>query len=400
MRLAYIIAEFPKLSETFVAREVLGLRALGFHIDVLSFQRPSAHDLARMSDDWRALVESTIYIDRAALVKAAARSFLAPGAASALNDRLQQCVTVPSNRQARLWRACAVAAEVKRRGITHLHAHWPYASLVAALAHAITGIPYSVSVHAHEAAHENGHFPVIFETLRIATFCNRATMEYLLQQLPEDCRSRSYLIYHGVDVEAFFPRPLQPPYQPLRVLSAGRLSKTKGFDRLLAACAAAVSAGVDVTLTILGRGPCYDTLLHQALTLGFSGRLTMPGWVPHAQVRDYYAQAHVFAMMADTTYQDGLPNVILEAMACARPVVLSPLPAAPEAVSDGREGVILDAPDDIGGFVEALRRFAEHPDKLAEMGAAARARVETEHSAEAQIRRLAALFESQLAGGG
>jgi glycosyltransferase involved in cell wall biosynthesis len=103
----------------------------------------------------------------------------------------------------------------------------------------------------------------------------------------------------------------------------------------------------------------------------------------------------VFALLADTTFHDGLPNVVLEAMASGRPVIISPLPAAGEAVENGREGFILAAPDDLEGFVAALGKLQNAPDRAASMADIARTRVVADHDAQLQILLLQDLFTQQ-----
>jgi glycosyltransferase involved in cell wall biosynthesis len=395
MRIAYFIGTFPTLSETFVAREVLNLQRLGYEIELFAVSRSAPEVLAKYSPAVQALAAKTHYIDIPQIVLSIPHSLThRHRTAIQLNRQLQAVATLKSNPLARLVRAYTLAVQVRKMEITHIHAHWPYASLLAALVHHITGIPYSISVHAHEVAHENGHFPLLFRTLNFALFCNRAAMEYLLKQLPETCRRRSYLVYHGVDTAEFVFSPLPTPYQPLRLLSVGRLTKTKGFDRLLEACAEAVKAGIEVELTILGNGTLYDELKQQAQRLGLGSRLRMPGWIPHAEVCDYLTEAHLFVLLAQTDYSDGLPNVVLEAMACGRPVILSPLPAAAEVVTSGQEGFVLSAADDIQGLIHILYLLANNPDEIARMGLAARTRVVTYHNASVEIQRLAALFEN------
>ena len=103
--------------------------------------------------------------------------------------------------------------------------------------------------------------------------------------------------------------------------------------------------------------------------------------------------AHIFALMADTEYGDGLPNVVLEAMASGRPVILSPLPAAEEAITNGVEGIILNSATDEEGMVNALQRLAGDRAKLPVMGQAARRRVESKFDQDIHARRLKGLFE-------
>ena len=392
MKLAYLIANFPLLSETFVAHEIARLRRRGCEVHILAFGVPPAADVERLEPLSRELRGATQYVTlldgllaTTTQVFEAARSM---GAARALRT----AATLKCNSILMLLRAAAVARIMKQRGIRHVHAHWPYASQVAHLARQIAGVSYSISVHAHEVAHDNGHFPLIFRELSFAAFCNRGAMEYLLARIDGAARSRAHLVYHGVDLSGFRSLPWPSTVRPLHVISAGRLTRTKGFDRLIRACAAARDAGVDVRLTLLGRGSCEPQLRELAHELRFEEFLSMPGWVPHHEVTSYLQGAHVFALLADTSFHDGLPNVVLEAMASGRPVILSALPAAQEAVRDGSEGFIVQDLEDPTPVVRILRRLQTEAGLLERLGAAARRRVEADHDAEAQIENMVALF--------
>ncbi len=252
----------------------------------------------------------------------------------------------------------------------------------------LTNIPFSFSVHAHEVQYEYGHVPIALERAEFAAFCNGAAMERLLGRLPPGARSNSRLVYHGVDLTQFsylaFPRSTGP----FRILSAGRLTHTKGFDRLIHACAIAKTQGVPIELTILGTGPIEGELVDLAGIAGLSDQVHLPGWVSHSQVAEYLHDSHLFALAADTNYDDGLPNVVLEAMACGRPVLLSPLPAATEAVSQGVEGIIVRSADDVEAFAESIVHLHEERSEAEEMGKAARYGVEEKFNAAASIRCL------------
>lgn len=393
MKIAYLVADFPVLSETFVANEIDKLTQRGADIRVFAFAAPASADLAKMNDASGRLATRTTYISLRDVFCAAALRPLDVLRGVRPSRILHGASTTRSNRILMLLRAVAVAREVRRAGLEHVHAHWPYASQIAHLVRVITGVSFSISIHAHEVAHDNGHFPVIFPELSFAAFCNRGAMEYLLPRIAQKERARAQLIYHGVDLAMFDELPLPADAQMIRLISAGRLTRTKGFDRLIRACAAARAQGLDVRLTILGRGPMEPELRAAATETGFADFLTMPGWVPQQEVRRYMESAHAFALLADTSFHDGLPNVVLEAMASGRPVILSPLPAASEAVSDGVEGFVLKDPADTTGLVEAIRRLQGEPGLLQKLGAAARKRVAADHDANVQIEKMAELLD-------
>jgi len=356
MRIGYVIHRFPWPSETFISREVADLIAMGHDIRLYAFEAPEGKDAELLSDQARDLMARTRYITPREAMAAL------PGVDTLrmLGDerRLAAAATTKVNRLARLGRSAALARLARADSLDRLHAHWPYATTCVHLASVATGIDYSVSVHAHEVAHDNGHFPVCFERLRFASFCNRAAMDYLLARLPAEARAKAHLVYHGVDVSAFPFQPPAPPPPPLKVLSAGRLTASKGFDRLVAGCAEAARRGLDVELTILGRGAETEALAAQAAALGFADRFHLPGWVPHGEVRGYIRDSHAFALLASDDFNDGLPNVVVEAMASGRPVIVSPLPAAREIVDHGRNGFVLDAVDDLEGLIRILQSLA------------------------------------------
>lgn len=393
MKIAYLIGNFPVLSETFVAQEIERLHTCGLNVRVFAFGMPNAADLEKLTPSLRDLMRDTQYLFPRRIIAAAAMQPLAALRGWGANQTIHAAASLKPRRSWRLIRALGLIDRMRREGITHVHAHWPYATQVAYLAHRMAGISFSISIHAHEVAHENGHFPLIFESVSFAAFCNRGAMKHLLAQLPPEAQARAHLVYHGVDLERFRPLPLPPAAAPLSIISAGRLTPTKGFDRLIRGCAAARAAGIDVRLTILGRGGCESSLRALAQTEGIAEYVDMPGWVSHDQMTAYLRNAHVFALLADTTFHDGLPNVLLEAMASGRPVILSPLPAANEAVTEGGEGFILNHPDDTPGFVAALGQLNGDSDRMRVMGAAASARVRRDHDAQVQITHLVDLFK-------
>jgi glycosyltransferase involved in cell wall biosynthesis len=393
VKVAYLVAQFPVLSETFISNEVDGLRRLGVQPLLLSFTRPSPADADKLGEPARRLIPEVRYIRMRDALLAGVLRPLWLARAWREHARLRRASTRKSNSLLQLLRAIAVARQIELSGVRHVHAHWPYAAQVADLVREILGVSYSVSIHAHEVEHDSGHFPVIFERLAFAAFCNRGAMSHLLRHLGADVHHRAHLVYHGVDLAAFSFLPMPDEARTLHILSAGRLTRTKGFDRLIRACALASREGLNVRLTILGRGALALPLLRLAEELGFANRLTMPGWVSPAEVRAHIRTAHAFALLADTGYHDGLPNVVLEAMASGRPVILSPLPAASEVISNGVEGFVLRGAEDFAGFIAALRRLRAEPTVMQTMGAAARQRVAAEHDARIAIERMAGLLQ-------
>lgn len=399
MRIAYIINQFPKASETFISREVHGMIELGYEIYPFSIRNLSQNEYLKLDKFTKDLVDKTHYIGKFASFKFIAEAILRLVLVKSSSNKLANLLHFDWRSLMLISRSLYIAQLVKKLNIQQIHAHWPYSSKVAALTSWLSKLPYSVSVHAHEVAHENEHFPYIFDSLSFASFCNEAAMVKLLDELPLEVHPKAHLVYHGVNISHF---PLLPitsltPDQDLHILSAGRFTTSKGFDRLIRACSRARKAGIGVKLTILGssQSTLQSDLMELAKQLDFQDHLILPGWVPFNQVSEYMQRTHLFALLANTNFHDGLPNVVLEAMASGRPVILSPLPAASEAITNGKEGFVLDHPEDYDGFLKAVNLLNSDPNLLVEMGKAARGRMERDFDENIHLHRLAALFHKK-----
>jgi glycosyltransferase involved in cell wall biosynthesis len=291
-----------------------------------------------------------------------------------------------------LLRAMAVAGHARRTNADFIHAHWPRPSEVACLASALTGIPFGISVHAHEVMHDAGHFPEVLPRAALASFCNAAAMRLLADRCPV-AAERFHLHYHGVDPVLFEKKPIPPIDGVLRIAAAGRLTPTKGFGRLILAVARTCARKIPVHLTIVGDGAECSALEAFAKSLGVVGQISFRGWVPQEDMPALLAETHLFALLPDTNFHDGLPNVVLEAMALGRPAILSALPASAEAIEDGVEGFILRAGAPADAFADICASLIADPARLARMGAAAAARVRRQHDRNVHLDRFVDLID-------
>lgn len=398
MKLLYITNRFPVKSETFIIREIQGIIESDFDITIFSLSKVLPEELANFSNSVKKSMSSVKYPSKFQIFANFLISITELIKLSSKKNNLLKELSKNTNSFLLAGRALHIADFVKKNQIDHVHAHWPYSSRVAALVHELTGVSYSVSIHAHEVAHENAHFPLIFPTLKFAAFCNKSAMDYLMDTLPPQYRQKSHLIYHGVNVEQFslLTMPYLDTNTPLQIVSAGRLTPTKGFDRLIRACAKARETGINLELTILGssKSSIADSLRELAKELKFGEYLHLPGWVPFEQVAEYMKKSHIFALLANTDFHDGLPNVVLEAMSSGRPVILSPFPAANEAVRQGIEGFVLKFPEDYEGFVQSLKEMINEQNKLIGMGLNAHRTIVQKFDEKFHLKSLTKLFLS------
>lgn len=391
-KILYLLPRFPTLSETFIAEEIIAVRARGYDVKVISLSQPRQNELAAMGSRLRELSSGTVYLKR--IPVAVSQLFIALIASfSDLNNQVSRRRGLSVRGVLRCLRAAAVASYAKRTGADMIYAHWPQPSEVALLAGHMSGLPVALSIHAHEVAHDNAHFPAAFKAICFAAFCNAAAMRYLLNLLPPDVRQKGHLVYHGVDFTQFPYRSLPSPGDSLRVVSAGRLTPTKGMDRLVECVAKARAKGANVHLTIVGEGSGRDPLMSKVDALGLGDAVQFTGWMAHERIGEEFAKAHLFVLLADTNFHDGLPNVVLEAMATGRPAILSPLPAAAEVVTSGVNGVILAEGDYTEECADLFVELSSDSATIERWGAAAAQAVRDKHDRTVQIDKLCTLFD-------
>jgi len=281
----------------------------------------------------------------------------------------------------------------RRHQIELMHGHWVIPSgFLAGWAARLTGRPFFISLHGSDMylAQRSAWFGRVatwaFRQARGVTACSQALADSALSlgASPESTR----VIPYGADPTQFDVRDASPelrrrlnlPPDDRVILAAGRLVGKKGFVHLVRAMPRVLACVPQARLVILGEGPERPLLEQLEDELGLSGRMLLPGAVPWSEMPNYLTACDVFAMpsVLDATGNlDGLPNVILEAMAAGRPVVATRVGGIPLAVQDNQTGILVDGadPDQLSA---ALIRLLTSAEERAAMGRAARARIETE----------------------
>jgi glycosyltransferase involved in cell wall biosynthesis len=352
MKLAVVTSGFPRRSETFVLNELLALDARGLLGPIFA-------------------------------TKPGDGSALQPGA-----ERLLPRVRVlPA--AAPLEQARAVAAALARTRVTAVHAYFAHVPAeVAREAAALVGVPYGFSVHALDARKVA---PAALRDRAAAATCVVACNP----DVAADVRAAggaAQLLPHGVDLRRFAPAP-EADATELTILAVGRLVAKKGLDVL-------VDAGARIEqplrIRIVGDGAERQALARQIAAAGLEARVRLDAPLTHEELPAAYAAAHVVVVpsVRDAAGdRDGLPNVVLEAMSCGRPVVASDVGAVSSAVVDGRTGVLV-APGDAEALAGALEFLVDQPDMRERLGREARARVEADFELDSCTARLRAFLET------
>jgi glycosyltransferase involved in cell wall biosynthesis len=313
--IAFLVKRFPKLSETFILSEILALEALGWPVTIFTLLPPSddiAHpDMARVKAD-------IVLLD-------AAR---------------------PHRHLAQLLRL---------RGLQHVHAHFAGepAAIARKAAHSV-GIGYSISAHAKDIyLTEKAMLRRNMADAQFIVTCTSHNAQHLRKIAPGVPVAK---LYHGIDCAKLHPDVNIRRADPPLILSVGRLRTKKGLDTLIDACARLHRQGTAFGCEIIGYGPEEAALKQQAKTLGLGKLIRFTGKLGHDDVLNRMRAASIFALpcrIDPDGDRDGIPNVILEAMAMGLPVVSTPVSGVPEILTDGQTGWLVP-PDDPAALAKRL----------------------------------------------
>jgi len=401
MTIAYVLKMYPRFSETFILNEILELERQGVDIRIYSLRKP---DDGRFHAHLASVRAPVTYLPEylpadMGRVWAAQRALMQadPGR----YRRVLVYTLTRRNRHAfkRFLQAGVLADHLRTQPVDHLHAHFATsATRVAMFAHLLTGVPYSLTAHAKDIFLNTVDADLLRDKMRAARFVvtvsefNRDYLSRLAGEpgqtslgrlLPADRLTippgRIRRLYNGIDLIQFSVGPNDPPQavrEPL-ILAVGRLIEKKGFDILVRACGLLRDQGITFRCEIAGKGPEEARLRSLIAELDLAGCVELVGPKPQDEIVAAYRQAAVFALpcvVGADGNRDGLPTVLLEAMAMRLPVVSTDLTGVPEIVDDGVTGLLVPQ-NDPAALAAALARLLADPGVREHMGRAARARV-------------------------
>lgn len=408
-RLGMILKGYPRISESFISGEILLLEALGVPIEIYSLRQPRE---AFSHEHVHAIRASATYLPEYVLphLQTLFKTNLALW--KRLGAHYTDCLRGAVERARERRKAATLrhflqaghlsAIRLGNSSVSHLHAHFCHTpTSVAYFASELTGLPFSFTAHAKDVyLSEPEQLLRKLRKARFAVTCTRYNGNYLRDLARSDgCQTPIHVIYHGIDLSFFTFSASRPPGPPYEILSVGRLVPKKGYDTLLEALSILDRASLDFRFTHIGSGEMEPELTDTVRQLNLQQRATMLGTLPHREVVGYYRRAHCFALaskIAPNGDRDGIPNVLVEAMATGVPVVATRVSAIPELVAQGSTGVLVP-PNDPGALAAAIKDVLIRPEAYADHLKRARAAVEAEFDNRRCVMRLHALFRDALA---
>lgn len=365
MSLAYLTSIFPKLTATFIYREVIELQRRGKHIKIYSLHKP---DHSELSEESIPLCEETYYllpVKTSRLFKSHIKFLvrnplkygitllrMMTGTYDKFQDRLRGLM--------HFGEGVVLADKMLYDGITHIHAHYAsHPTSVARVIFLLANIPYSFTAHAHDIWNDRLMLPEKIQEATFAICCTKIGQKRLIEQAKQDVSKKIHLVYHGLDVRKFnLPQNGEERENNL-ILSIGSLGVTKGFPDLIKACAILKGRNINIRCLIIGEGdlrPKLEALIH---SYNLAGQVNLIGALPQEKIIEFYRKARVFVLPCITTINgnhDGLPNVLMEAMATGLPVITTANTGQIELINNRVHGLLVaqNSPMEIANAIESL----------------------------------------------
>jgi colanic acid/amylovoran biosynthesis glycosyltransferase len=379
--LAFLLSQHPAINHALLLREIRQLRTLGMDIHTLSIRaadRPSKE----LSGDELDEQSRTFYVNplgfRGAIryhlpwmIRHPVRYFRGMGYAISLS---QWNLGKTFRLLAYFVQAVIVGCWIEQKGLTHVHVQ--YSSTVGLLVQRMFPVEMSISFHGPDEFNDPAGF-WLREKIKASQFV-RAISYYARSQIMKACDEPDWdkvdMVYMGVDPDTFSARPYRAAPAPFEMLCVGRLAPVKAQHILLAAVEKLQAEGRDVRLHLAGGGPDLESLKRAVKERGIERSVVIHGWVSQAQLDELYRRADAFVM---ASFAEGLPGVLMEAMAMEIPCISTWITGVPELIRDGVDGLLV-APSDAGDLAGAVSRLIDQPDLRLRIGRAGRQRV-TEH---------------------
>jgi colanic acid/amylovoran biosynthesis glycosyltransferase len=393
MKIGYVVKRYPRYSETFIVNEILAHEAAGMEIEIFSVLPPEDGHFQDVISRVRAPVT---YLPSKGLKVAEFWSVLEE-AGQIFPDGWDSLEAARGEDVRYVYQAMVLAREARLRAISHLHAHFATAATtVARLAAHFAGLPYTFTAHAKDIFHESVRPADLRRKLADATVAVTVS-DYNLAHLRESygpAARRVRRIYNGLDLERFPYR--SPRERPPRIVGVGRLVEKKGFVDLIDACAILAKEGRKFTCRIVGTGEQEVGLRTRIARLGIEDRVELLGPRPQSELVRLVQDAAVLAapcVVGADGNRDGLPTVLLEAMALGTPCVSTDVTGIPEVIRDGETGLMVSQRDP-AALAAAVGRLLEEPDLRARLAERARRLVEAEFDVNRNATQLRELFQT------
>lgn len=399
MKIAYLINQYPAVSHSFIRREIKALEEEGFEIVRYSIRRSPSEIVDRA--DKLELGKTRFVLDvgivglLTGLLKVAItrpkRFLIATKLAIACGWNKDRGLLV---HLAYLAEACVLLGWLTEANIDRLHAHFAFnPTAVAMLCRVLGGPPYSFTVHGPESI-DRAIILSLDEKIKRASFVV-AISSYCQSQLYRWCDrqywSKIHIVRCGLD-RPFFQQQITPVPETSQLVCVGRLNEQKGHLVLLEAAHQLALEGIKFKLVLVGDGSLREQIESAIAQYNLQEYITITGWATNSEVCQHIINSRATVL---ASFAEGLPVVIMEALALGRPVVSTYIAGIPELVEPEVSGWLVPS-GSVAALAQAMRQVLQSPtEQLSKMGRAGAAKVALQHDVTIEASKLAALFRQQ-----
>jgi colanic acid/amylovoran biosynthesis glycosyltransferase len=409
-RVGYVMSHYPAISHAFVLREIEHVRAAGVDLATLSIHRTPASELLAEADRRAAATTFNVLPTSAGALLAAHVDALLRSPRRYLSTLALALRTGAPGARERLWHlfyfaeAMLALRHCRRNRIAHLHAQFADSATDVAMlvthyrrGDEVDGRPCTWSLAVHGSAEfyeiERHALAAKLAHAAFAVAISDFGRSQLMRLTPDERWPHIHVVRCGVDLDRFVaPTERSGSSRGAELLCVGRLLHGKGLPLLLEAVARLRARGLDVRVTIAGDGPAREECVAAARRLGLDGAVRFLGAVGQDGIRELYERADVFCL---PSFAEGIPVVVMEAMALELPVVTTRIMGIPELVEDGEEGILVP-PGRVDPLADALERLVRSPAERRRLGEAARRKIARDYDVAASARRMRALLEGEV----
>ncbi len=403
MRIAYFTNQYPKVSHTFIRREIAALEEMG--CEVVRFALRSSPEELTDSADLAEVERTRVLLDEGAatLLSSLAKTAIKRPIHFANAARLSAKMSRVSDRNALthgayLAEACLLLQWCEDNAIDHIHVHFGTNPTTVALLTRILGGPsYSFTAHGPEEFDKPGliHLREKIENSAFTVAISHFGKSQLYRQCTHDAWSKIHIVRCGVD-ESYFSRKLEPVCDTPRLVCVGRISEQKGHLLLIDAATQLHTEGVDFELILVGDGEMRQEVEERIEAADLQGKVKITGWASGDEVQRELLKARALIL---PSFAEGLPVVIMEALALERPVLSTYVAGIPELVVPGKSGWLVPA-----GDTRALARQMKDVlnadvQTLRALGADGKLRTLENHNIKKNAKKLLSLFKNYAGAG-
>lgn len=389
LHIAYLAPELGAVTSTFVHREIRQLRRFGITVTCFSTHHPKD---CVVSDEAEPFLSETTFLYKASLLHMAQSTLrqLARGpahfmrvAATAARDAVVGKAPSITDRLKLFWhlgRACLLAERLRQCGATHVHAHFAHVpTSIAMYAAMLSGKSFSFTAHANDIFERGA---LLKEKVRRAAFVVCISEYNRLFLIERGCDpARLCVVRCGIDLTDYIRRKPTPRSGPVMILSVGRLVEKKGIGVLVRALRILKARGVAFRCKIVGEGPLGNSIREQIHAASLEDTVELLGSRPQEEVKALFAEADLFVLpcvIAAGGDRDGIPVVLMEAMALGVPVISTAVSGIPELIYDGKNGLLAEAGNSVS-LAETITSLIENPALAARLAEEARRTVEADY---------------------